>query len=239
MRAHHAQVADVIQFSWVDGPGNRFVLFLQGCNFNCLACHNPQTIPLQTPLAKDYSVGDVLEKIRQSLPYITGVTVSGGEATVQHEFLFDLFVAIKAAPDLKHLTTFIDSSGNAEKHVWEILLPVTDGVMLDLKVLNNVKHLELTSSSNTAVLETLKFLASRGKLYEVRLLLIPGQNDSNEELRETAQWLLHVDAAVRVKINSFMTHGVRASSMAWAEVTDEDRLRYRQVLMEEGILDLA
>ncbi|MEI6844593.1 MAG: radical SAM protein [Actinomycetes bacterium] len=239
MRAHHAQVADVIQFSWVDGPGNRFVLFLQGCNFNCLACHNPQTIPLQTPRAKDYSVEEVLTKIRESLPYITGVTVSGGEATVQHEFLFDLFAAIKAAPDLKQLTTFIDSNGNAEKHIWEVLLPVTDGVMLDLKVLDNERHIALTTQSNTAVLETIKYLASRGKLYEVRLLLIPGQNDSDEELRKTAQWLLRADPSVRVKINAFMSHGVRASARTWAEVSDEDRLRYNQIMTEEGILDLA
>ncbi|TRZ56258.1 MAG: 4Fe-4S cluster-binding domain-containing protein, partial [Streptomycetaceae bacterium] len=51
MKAHQAQVASIIPFSWVDGPGNRFVLFLQGCNFNCVACHNPQTIPLHTPRA--------------------------------------------------------------------------------------------------------------------------------------------------------------------------------------------
>ena len=111
--------------------------------------------------------------------------------------------------------------------------------MLDLKVLDNERHIALTSESNTAVLETIKFLASRGKLYEVRLLLIPGENDSDEQLRKTAQWLLRVDPSVRVKINSFMTHGVRASARAWAEVSDEDRLRYRQVLMEEGILDLV
>lgn len=230
MKAPHAQVANFIPFSWVDGPGNRFVLFLQGCNFNCLACHNPQTIPLHTPRAVEYSVDQVLDRIRESMPYITGITVSGGEATIHHEFLFQLFSAIKNSDEFRKLTTFIDSNGNAANEVWEKLVPVTDGVMLDLKALDDERHMELTGSSNAVVLDSIKQLASLGILYEVRLLLVPGQNDSDEQLIDTAVWLRSVDPAMRIKINAFKNHGVRAVARRWPEVSENDMERYKSIL---------
>ena len=230
LKAHQAQVASLIPFSWVDGPGNRFVIFLQGCNFNCLACHNPQTIPLNTPRANEMSVPEVLEEIRASMPYISGITVSGGEATVQHEFVVDLFKEIKKRPEFSSLTTFIDSNGNAPKEVWELLAPYTDGVMLDLKALDDASHIALTGSSNAVVLESIKYLDSIGKLFEVRLLLVPGHNDSDDELIKTAVWLKGVNPDMKIKINAFKQHGVRATARDWPEVSDEDLTRYHSHL---------
>ena len=230
MKALRAQVASSIPFSWVDGPGNRYVLFLQGCNFNCLACHNPQTIPLNTPRATELSVTQVLEQIRESMPFISGVTVSGGEATVQHHFVAELFTAIKASDEFSSLTTFIDSNGNTPVEVWDQLASVTDGVMLDLKSLDNNHHRDLTGSSNESVLESIKYLSGLGILYEVRLLLIPGHNDSDEQLINTAVWLKGVDPSMRIKINAFKTHGVRAAASHWPEVSDDDMNRYKQII---------
>jgi pyruvate-formate lyase-activating enzyme len=230
LKAHQAQVASIIPFSWVDGPGNRFVLFLQGCNFNCLACHNPQTIPLHTPRAGVMSVPEVLEEIRAAMPYISGITVSGGEATVQHEFVAELFSEIKKRPEFSELTTFIDSNGNAPQQVWDSLAPFTDGVMLDLKALDDASHIALTGSSNAVVLESIKYLDSINKLFEVRLLLVPGQNDSDEELIKTAIWLKGINPDMKIKINAFKSHGVRASAKDWPEVSDEDLTRYHSHL---------
>ncbi len=239
MKAHHCLTADVIAFSWVDGPGNRFVLFMQGCNFNCIACHNPQTIPLQSPKAKSLSLDEVIIRIKNSIPYISGVTVSGGEATIQFEFIEELFKTIKSTPELAHLTTFIDSNGNTPRPIWELLAPVTDGVMVDLKVLDPVKHQALTGHTHESVLNSIKFLAARGLLYEVRLLLIPGINDSDAELRDTANYLLSIDPLMRLKINAFKAHGVRASARQWRDVCDDDATRYRKVLAENGVINLA
>lgn len=225
-KAHRAQVASIIPFSWVDGPGNRFVLFLQGCNFNCLACHNPQTIPLHTPRARTLDVPEVLDEIRAAMPFISGITVSGGEATVQHEFVLELFKEIKGLPEFSHLTTFIDSNGNAADSIWKSLAPYTDGVMIDLKALDDESHIALTGSSNEIVLESIKYLNSINKLFEVRLLLVPGQNDSDDELIKTAAWLKGVNPEMKIKINAFKTHGVRATSRDWPEVSDEDLTRY-------------
>ncbi len=239
MKAHHCLTSDVIPFSWVDGPGNRFVLFMQGCNFNCIACHNPQTIPLQSPKAKTLSIDEVITRIKNSMPYISGVTVSGGEATIQFEFIEELFKTIKSTPELAHLTTFIDSNGNTPRPIWELLAPVTDGVMMDLKVLDPVKHQALTGHTHESVLNSIKFLAARGLLYEVRLLLIPGINDSDIELRDTANYLLSIDPLMRLKINAFKAHGVRASARQWRDVCDDDATRYRNVLTQSGVVNLA
>lgn len=230
LKALQAQVASIIPFSWVDGPGNRFVLFLQGCNFNCLACHNPQTIPLHTPRVRTLDVPEVLGEIRAAMPYISGVTVSGGEATVQYEFVLELFKTIKRLPEFAHLTTFIDSNGNAPESIWNSLAPFTDGVMLDLKALDDTSHIALTGSSNVVVLESIKFLDSINKLFEVRLLLVPGQNDSDDELVKTVVWLKGVNPEMKIKINAFKTHGVRATARDWPEVSEEDLTRYHSHL---------
>lgn len=229
-KALQAQVASIIPFSWVDGPGNRFVLFLQGCNFNCLACHNPQTIPLHTPRANEMSVPEVLEEVRSAMPYISGITVSGGEATVQYEFVVELFKEIKKRPEFAQLTTFIDSNGSAPKEVWDALTPYTDCVMLDLKALNEESHIALTGSSNAAVLESIKYLDSIAKLYEVRLLLVPGHNDSDEILIRTAVWLKGINPAMKIKINAYKSHGVRAAARDWPEVSDKDLARYHSII---------
>jgi pyruvate formate lyase activating enzyme len=235
MRARRASVADVIRFSWVDGPGNRFVVFLQGCNFDCLACHNPQTIPLQSAHARELSVDDLVDDVRHAMPYISGLTVSGGEATVQADFVGELFAAVKEDEQLGRLTTFIDSNGSASDETWRMLAPVTDGVMVDLKALDPQRHVELTGQPNDAVLASIRQLHELGLLYEVRLLLSPGQNDDEAELRRTAEWLLSVDPGIRVKVNGFRHHGVRATARAWAEATDEDLERYRGLLREAGV----
>jgi pyruvate formate lyase activating enzyme len=74
-----------------------------------------------------------------------------------------------------------------------------------------------------------------GLLYEVRLLLAPGRNDSDDELRSAARWLLGVDPGMRITINSFMTHGVRPVARRWPEAGDEDRERYRAILIDAGV----
>ena len=175
-------------------------------------------------------VPEVLDDIRAVMPYISGITVSGGEATLQHEFVLELFTEIKSSPEFAHLTTFIDSNGNTSQVIWESLAPFTDGVMLDLKELDNASHIALTGSSNEVVLESIKFLDSINKIFEVRLLLVPGHNDSDEELIKTAVWLKSINPTMKIKINAFKNHGVRAAARDWPEVSDKDLARYHSHL---------
>lgn len=227
-------LADVIPFSCVDGPGNRYVAFLQGCNLNCTACHNPHTIPRATPRARLVTVTELLADVRRVHRFLSGVTVSGGEPTLQPEFVRELFTAVHADAELSHLTTFLDSNGTAPHEVWDLLMPVTDGVMLDLKAFDDDVHRAITGSSNTAVLEAIRLLSGAGKLHEVRLLLVPGVNDGEQALRRTVEWLRTVDPGMRVRVIGFRRHGTRAAARAWPEATAADRDRWRRVLEHAG-----
>jgi pyruvate-formate lyase-activating enzyme len=238
LRAPQGLLADVVRFSWVDGPGNRFVVFLQGCNLNCLACHNPQTIPRRTPRARVVEVAELLEQIRPLAPFLAGVTASGGEATLQAPFLRALFEALRADPELHTLTRFIDSNGAAPAAVWESLLPVTDGVMLDLKALDPALHRLLTGADNADVLAAIQQVAAAGKLYEVRLLLIPGVNDDRPTLRRTVDRLLDIDPGMRIKVIGFRRHGVRAEARRWPEPDAARFDRYRTQLADLGVREL-
>ncbi len=212
-------VADTITFSNVDGPGNRFVVFLQGCNFDCVACHNPQTIPLATGAHFRRSVDQVLQQIRRAEPFLGGITVSGGEATLQADFVHALFTAVKADRQLARLSCFVDSNGSADAATWRYLAPVTDGAMIDLKCFDPAIHQQMTGQSNEPVLRSIELLAGMGLLYEVRLLLLHGVNDSPSLLRRTAQWLASVDPAMRVKIIGFRAHGARPHDPELVEPT--------------------
>lgn len=275
-------ITDVIEFSAVDGPGNRFVVFTQGCNFNCLACHNPYTINVcndcgvcvdacgssaldviggrvawiperctgeesciricpydSTPKARTLQVVDVLERLRPAVPFLSGVTVSGGEATQQAGFVAALFSAIKADPKLARLTCFVDSNGAAAPAVWDELDPVLDAAMIDLKCLDDSIHRELVGSGNAEVLESIRLLANRGKLYEVRLLLAAGANDSDDLLARTGAWLAELNPRMRVKIIGFRAHGVRPSPVPLVEPSAEQRAHYADVLRRQGDFELV
>lgn len=220
-------LADVVPFSWVDGPGNRFAVFFQGCNLDCLACHNPHTMPRATPLARVVSVEDLVAQVRPLVPFLSGVTTSGGEATLQAHFVAAWFTALRDDGTTSRLTRYVDSNGCADDATWDRLLPVTDGVMLDLKALDPAVHLELTGSGNAQVLRSLDRLATESKLAEVRLLVVPGHNDDEDGLRRTGDYLAAHAPGVPVRVIGFRPHGVRAAARDIPEPTAEERATYR------------
>ena len=205
-------------------------VFLQGCGFDCLACHNPGTIPVAPAGMASTSVAQVLAGIRADAAFLTGVTVTGGEATLQPDFVHDLFAALAADPVTARLSRFVDSNGDVDPQVWQQLAPVTDGVMLDLKALDDEMHVVLTGRSNTRVLASVVELARRGLLHEVRLLLVPGMNDDDATLKDTAGWLLEVDPAIRVRLIGMRRRGTRSCAQDLLEPTSADLRHYREVL---------
>lgn len=214
-------VAGTIPFSVVDGPGNRYSVFLQGCNFDCVACHNPQTIPHAEGHHFERTVDDLLVGIRKAAPFLSGVTVSGGEATQQHAFVLALFTAIKA--QLPKLTCFVDSNGACPPEVWDALDPVMDGAMIDLKCLDPDIHRSMTGEPNDEVLASIRHLHALGKLYEVRLLLLAGVNDDPALLRRTGEWLAAIDPRMRVKVIGFRDHGARPHDPPLVPPTEADK----------------
>ena len=233
-----AYLAGSAPFSAVDGPGNRYVLFLQGCGWDCLSCHNPCSIPVRPPNMRPTPIEDVLAGIRDAAPFLTGVTVTGGEATLQAGFVRELFTELAGDPATARLTRFVDSNGDADPAVWQALAPVTDGVMLDLKALDDEMHVVLVGRSNRRVLASIVDLAGRRLLHEVRLLFVPGLNDAPDVVDRTARWLLDVDPEVRVRVIGFRRAGTRACARDLLEPTAEDVSRYRELLTDAGVRHL-
>lgn len=233
-------VADTIPFSNVDGPGNRFALFLQGCNFDCVACHNPQTIPGHAPVEGHHprhrTVADLLVDIGRAAPFISGVTVSGGEATQQPRLLRALFTAIRGDDALAHLTCFVDSNGACDLAVWDDLVAeeLLDGAMIDLKCFDPAVHERMTGQPNEQVLASIRHLAKLGVLYEVRLLLLAGVNDEAGLLRRTGEWLAAVDPTMRLKVIGYRAHGVRPQDPPLVEPTPEQLAVAADVLRSAG-----
>jgi pyruvate-formate lyase-activating enzyme len=234
-----ALLADTVPFSWVDGPGNRFAAFFQGCNLDCLVCHNPHTMPRETPLARRVTVQQLLEEVRRVAPFLSGVTVSGGEATLQAPFVAAWFAALRDDPDTARLTRFVDSNGCADDDTWDLLLPVTDGVMLDLKALDVATHRELTGLGNAQVLHSLDRLFAEHRLAEVRLLVVPGYNDSADVLRRTGDYLALHAPGIPVRVIGFRPHGVRAAARHIPAPTAEERAAYGAWVAEAVDVELV
>ena len=239
MSSMRARVADVVPFSWVDGPGNRYVVFLQGCSFDCLACHNPETIAPRCAATRELSVAEVVEQIRSAEPYLSGVTVSGGEASAQWRFVRELFRTMGEDPPLQRLTRFVDTNGHALPRVWDQLVPCTEGFMVDLKALDPGVHRRLTGRGNDLVLDSIRHLHAAERLREVRLLLVPGLNDTPDQLARTAAWLADLDPRMRVVVIGFRRHGVRPEHRWLEESTPERLAAAREILAEGGLRTLV
>jgi pyruvate formate lyase activating enzyme len=278
MNSPRATVSKILTYSIVDGPGNRLVIFLQGCNFNCAVCHNPHTIgecnhcgecipachvdalslvdgriaydptacdqcdacldacPISAnPMVREYGVEEILELAREHRPFLSGITVSGGEPTVQLDFVIDLFQAIRADEELAGLTCFIDSNGHVGASGWESVLPVTDGVMLDIKGFADPAHRALTGQQNAMSLESARILNAAGKLYELRFLLIPGKTDNDAELDSLAGFVKELGSDTRVRLNAFQHHGVKGKALGWEKMSEAGVDRAAERLRAAGI----
>ena len=122
-------VQRIIPFSNVEGSGNRTSIFLQGCNINCLYCHNPETIPLTSPSARQMSLAELLQTIGDSIPFIRGITVSGGEPTIYARELVVLFREVHRLG----LTCYVDSNGFFDYDGIFPLIQETDRFLFDIK----------------------------------------------------------------------------------------------------------
>ncbi len=162
----------------LDGPGIRYVLFLQGCCFRCLFCHNPDTwYGKANSITTDEFVQDVLKYKVFYDASGGGVTVSGGEPLLQIPFLIEAFKKLKKY----NIHTAIDTCGYIDitDHLKE-LMNYTNLVMLDIKHLDNKKHVELTGKPNNKVLKFLDFLQERNIPTRIRQVLTPGYTTDDE-----------------------------------------------------------
>lgn len=208
------KVHSIETFGAVDGPGVRFIIFLQGCRMRCRYCHNPET--WQGNQKEQYTLRSAEDVFKEALRYRTywknggGITISGGEALLQLDFVLAVFSLAKK----KGVHTTLDTAGNPFTREepffskFKQLCDVTDLFILDLKEMDDEKHKKLTGYSNKNILDMATYLSDQGKHMWIRHVLVPGLTDEESgliALREFIQTLQNVD---RVEVLPYHVLGV-------------------------------
>ena len=183
----------------VDGPGLRFVIFMQGCPLRCMYCHNPDSWNMRA--GTEYTVDEVVARVLRYRTYFGedgGVTVSGGEALLQAPFVAALFRALKA----EGIHTCLDTSGIMTPAVDE-LLQVTDLVICDIKFTDEKDYLSHTKGSLSAVLEFLSHTQALQIPLWVRHVVVPGYTDTEDEVRAMVSLARRYDNLRRIELLPF------------------------------------
>lgn len=187
------RVHSVESLGTVDGPGIRFVIFMQGCPMRCLYCHNPDTWTINSGM--ELTVAEIMEKYEDCREFLKngGITVTGGEPLLQLEFVTELFEEAKR----RGIHTCLDTSGitfSREKEPrFKRLLKVTDLIMLDIKHIRDEEHRKLTGHSNKNILAFAHFADSMGVEIWIRHVIVPGITFIEEYLRELGRFMATID----------------------------------------------
>ncbi|MCI6242223.1 MAG: pyruvate formate-lyase-activating protein [Agathobacter sp.] len=227
-------IHSVETFGSADGPGVRYIVFLKGCNMRCKYCHNPDT------WAKtDGELRSPEDVLKQALRYKNywgkkgGITVSGGEALLQIDFVTELFTLAKQ----QHVNTCLDTSGNPFTREepfyskFEELMKVTDLVMLDIKHMDDAAHRELTGQTNTNILDMARCLSDNGKAMWIRHVLVPGITDDEGQLKRLRKFIDTLNTVERVEVLPYHTLGV----FKWKELGIPYRLEGVKPPTEEQV----
>ena len=204
------RIHSIESFGSVDGPGIRFVVFMQGCHMRCQFCHNPDTWAMEEGEEKTAD-----ELLAQALRYKTywkqngGITVSGGEPLLQMDFLLEFFTKAKA----KGVHLSIDTSGHPFTREepffskFQELMKVTDLVMLDIKQINEEAHKTLTGWTNSNILDLAQYLSDTGKPMWIRHVLVPGGSDRDEYLKQLDTFVKGLKMVEKIEVLPYHTLG--------------------------------
>lgn len=188
-----------------DGPGLRLVVFLQGCNFRCLYCANPDTIEVKGGNATEPE--EIIRMAVSQKPFFSkrgGITFSGGEPTLQAKALLPLFRRLKE----EGIHICLDTNGGLWNADVEELLRETDLVLLDVKEINPTRHQTLTGRSNEQTLKTAAWLEANERPFWLRYVLVPGYSDFEEDIRRMGETLGSYQMIQRVEVLPYHKLGV-------------------------------
>ena len=204
-------------FGLVDGPGVRFVVFLQGCKLRCKFCHNPETWSLSG--GDEWSPENLFNHVRRYKTYWKnngGITVSGGEPLLQMEFVTEFFKLAKK----ENIHTAIDTAGQPFSEEREYLdkfgelMKFTDLVILDIKEWESDKHRDLTGFGNENIIAMARWLSDNDKKMWIRHVLVPKVTDNENSLREMHGFIKTLKTVEKVEILPYHTLGL----MKWEKL---------------------
>lgn len=205
------KIHSVESFGSVDGPGVRYIVFLQGCHMRCKYCHNPETWAMEG--GEELTAKEVFDKAYRYRNYWKkngGITVSGGEALLQIDFVIALFKLAKE----KGVHTTLDTSGNPFTREepffskFNELMKVTDLFMLDIKQIDDEKHKKLTGWTNSNILDLAQYLSDNGKAMWIRHVLVPGITTDDADLEKLRDFVGSLKTVERFEILPYHTLGV-------------------------------
>ncbi|MCI8273664.1 MAG: pyruvate formate lyase-activating protein [Clostridia bacterium] len=237
---YYAKVHSVESFGTVDGPGIRYVLFLQGCHLQCKYCHNRDTWNMA---GGEYrNIEDIFEKIMRYKNYINksggGVTVTGGEPLLQVKFLIELFKKLKQ----EKIHTCIDTSGmvNITEDIKEVL-KYTDLVLLDIKHIDSQKCKELVGMDNKRELEFARYLSENNIKIWIRQVLVPGFTDNEQDLLKLRDFIDSLKTVEKVQVLPYHNMGrykwkkleLNYPLEGVADATEEDVERANKILSKD------
>ena len=197
-------------FGAADGPGVRFIVFMQGCHMRCRYCHNPDNWKMDG--GDEVTADEILKRALRFKPYWGkdgGITISGGEPLLQIDFVIELF---KKAKELG-INTCIDTAGNPFTKEdpffskFEELMKYTDLLLLDLKEINPTRHKDLTGFDNSNIIEMAKYLSEINKPVWIRHVLVPEHSDFDEDLDALGDFIDTLSNVDRVEILPYHTLG--------------------------------
>ena len=190
----------------LDGPGIRFVVFLQGCKLRCLYCHNPETWNLGSADAVEISPQELVEKVEKYKNYFGengGVTFSGGEPLLQPEFLLECLKLCKE----KNIHTCLDTAGFGFGD-YEEILKHTDLVILDIKAVEEDEYKLITGQKMNRFFEFLKAVQNNNKKLWLRQVIVPNINDDKEHVLKLKQFASTIKNVEKIELLPYKTIGV-------------------------------
>ena len=216
MQEIYGRIHSLESFGTLDGPGVRFVVFLQGCPLRCRYCHNPDTQPFDG--GREVTVSELMRQIESCRNFIRsgGVTLSGGEPLAQPEFARDLLMRCRAAG----VHTALDTSGAYALPHSRSVIEAADLLLLDIKAFDSELCRKLTGADNSNALATLDDCEANGKPVWIRHVLVPGYTLDPEQLEALAAYLAPFRCVERVELLPFH----RLAEFKWRALGVEDPL---------------
>ena len=236
-------IFDIKEFAVHDGPGVRTTVFLKGCPLRCSWCHNPEGISPRPQAmygvagervaGREMSPQELAGILRRQAAVLVacegGVTFSGGEPLMQAEFVAEtvgLLEDLRAGPSGERLQVLLDTSGYASERAFRTVLRCCDLVYFDLKLMDPAAHRRYTGVDTAPILRNLAILAGSGVPFVIRVPLIPGVTDTDDNLAALAQAAQGLAGLLRVDLLSYNKAAggkYRAAGMVWRPDFDESR----------------